>query len=655
MRNDSRNGMGSKTAAYAEGARAKIAVRHQLVDTLFIQPLVFSIVIAVIFGFCVFTAVLSGSEWQQGLTAALGAVLVVRVYSVFRMRPGNGTTYRKAEAVFMASAYGYALLLGAMAFHAIVASQDQLVLVLLVMLALMYGLALTMRYGALPYLAIGQMVLSVGPPLIGFLIRGDVISFVLAGGLAIVMLVTSNMSVITARVFIQSLSTGEASQRIASRMQHLARTDVVTGLANRAGLNHLMVELVMGVPQGGKLALLWLDLDRFKEVNDTMGHPVGDRVLAEVASRLQDCAPADGVVARFGGDEFIMAAHVGDEAGAAVLGEHVLERLRRPIRIEGDRLQIGASIGIALMPDNGSNLDELMQHADLALYDAKVKGRNRCSFFQAEMNSKLCKRREIEADLRQAIERDELTLFFQPIVDLETGRIRSFEALMRWFHPARGEIRPDEFIPVAEESGLIITLGNWITQQAAATCSRWPEHVSVAVNLSPVQIRAPGSALAIRSAIRQAGLDPSRMVLEVTESLFLEDEGGTRAFIDELADDGIRFALDDFGTGYSSLGYIDRYPFSKIKVDRSFVSGKDVGRKSEAIIYAVAELGKQLGMEIVAEGLETAEQVAAVRAAGCTLGQGWHFSKAVPDYVAAMLLAEEDTRLQPGPADRAAG
>jgi EAL domain-containing protein (putative c-di-GMP-specific phosphodiesterase class I) len=213
--------------------------------------------------------------------------------------------------------------------------------------------------------------------------------------------------------------------------------------------------------------------------------------------------------------------------------------------------------------------------------------------------------------------------------------------LVRWFHPEKGELKPDEFIPVAEETGVIVTLGNWITAQAARTAVHWPDDVNLAVNLSPLQIKAPGAALGILSALREAGLDPSRLELEVTESLFLEDEATTGNFIRELSAAGVNFALDDFGTGYSSLGYIDRFPFRKIKVDRSFVSGPSVGRKSDAIIRAVAELGAQLDMEIVAEGLETPEQVAAVRAAGCTLGQGYHFSRAVPDYLAAMLLAQE--------------
>jgi EAL domain-containing protein (putative c-di-GMP-specific phosphodiesterase class I) len=251
------------------------------------------------------------------------------------------------------------------------------------------------------------------------------------------------------------------------------------------------------------------------------------------------------------------------------------------------------------------------------------------------------RRREIEAELRLALQKDELTIFFQPIVDLKTGRIRAFEALVRWFHPEKGELRPDEFIPVAEETGAIITLGNWITAKAAQAAAQWPDDITVAVNLSPVQIKAPGAALGILNALREAKLDPRRLELEITETVLLDHSQNTENFIDELGRAGVKFALDDFGTGYSSLGYLSKYPFGKIKVDRSFVSGINAGKASDAIIRAVSGMGASLGMEIVAEGLETVEQVDAVRAAGCTLGQGYYFSRAVPDYLAAVLLDKE--------------
>lgn len=394
------------------------------------------------------------------------------------------------------------------------------------------------------------------------------------------------------------------------------------------------------------MALFWLDLDRFKEVNDTLGHPIGDKVLAEVARRLRAHAPKKSSVARFGGDEFILAFEIENKLASEHLAGIILDEISRPYRINGERLEIRSSMGIAHMPDDGESVDTLMQSADLALYHAKINGRNQCSFFDASMTRDLVRRREIEAELRAALQRDELSIFFQPIVDLATGKIRTFEALVRWFHPEKGELRPDEFIPVAEETGLIITLGNWITMQAAKACANWPEDVTVAVNLSPLQIKAPGASLGILNALREAGLAPSRLELEVTESVFLEDDESTAGFIRDLTDHGVRFALDDFGTGFSSLSYINKFPFKKIKVDRSFVSGPNVDAKSDAIIRAVVELGSRLEMEIVAEGLETVDQVKVVRRAGCTLGQGYYFSRAVPDYMAAMLLADENDKFR---------
>ena len=365
-------------------------------------------------------------------------------------------------------------------------------------------------------------------------------------------------------------------------MQILARTDVVTGLANRAGLNHMMVESKMNIQPDQQMALIWIDIDRFKEVNDLLGHPIGDKVLAEVAKRLRTVVPEGSTVARFGGDEFVVFGPVSDRMEAERLASEIHIEIMRPLRVDNRSLDVRVSLGVALMPDDAEDIESLMQRSDLALYHAKVAGRSQTSFFTPDMTRDLVRRREIEDELRSAIMRDELSIYFQPIIDLETGNIHTFEALVRWFHPEKGELTPDEFIPVAEETGVIVTLGNWITAQAAKACAQWPEHISVAVNLSPIQIRAPGSALGILNALREAKLDPSRLELEVTESLFIDDSEATAGFIEELSQRGVRFALDDFGTGYSSLGYINKFPFSKIKMDRSFVSGPDVGRKTDA-------------------------------------------------------------------------
>jgi diguanylate cyclase (GGDEF)-like protein len=624
------------------------SVRRILVSTLYTQPS--SLLGGVICG--VLTGVIAASDSRNPLMIVLAIALAIvgtaRVIESFiyanRAHQMPVADVKRRELIYEAGAFTYSTLIGLIAGLAIYLQIDRYVELLALATAIAYGVSVSARNAGRPAIAIGQLCLSVLPSAIAALSIGDIVMFVLAVNL--VLLIPSMVS-ITFNVFNQlrdSIHSAEANAGLADKMQMLARTDVVTGLANRAGLNHELVEALMALPDDRKLTLIWLDLDRFKEVNDTLGHPVGDRVLSEVARRLRSVVPEGALVSRFGGDEFIVAFEVAHRAKAERLAGAVLEAINRPMRLDGERLEIGASLGVAMLPDDGADLDTLMKSADLALYHAKIGGRNQTSFFDSSMNRDLVRRKEIETELRSALRRDELSVFFQPIVDLKTGHIRTFEALVRWFHPEKGELRPDEFIPVAEETGVIITLGNWITAQAAKACARWPENVSIAVNLSPSQIRAPGAALGILNALREAQLDPSRLELEITETVLLDHNENTARFIDELSAAGVRFALDDFGTGYSSLSYINKYPFRKIKVDRSFVSGPDVGKKSDAIIRAVAEMATQLEMDIVAEGLETLDQVRAVGEAGCTLGQGYYFSRAVPDYLAAMLIAQDNPR-----------
>lgn len=617
-------------------------VRRMLVATLYVQPASLAIGAVVTSGAVAVAAHLAQSTWLYVACAALTLIGIVRFISAVVISPErNDTSTSTLEVAYEVGAYSYAIALGLTAAHTIAIGAAGEVQLLVVANVLGYGIGVSARNAGRPAIAIGQLALSCGPIALASFSNGTLAHIAL--GITIVLLFPA-MIAIAGNIFTvlrDSVAAAETSRRLADKMQVLARTDVVTGLANRAGLNHAVNEAMMAVDDDTRIALIWIDLDRFKEVNDLFGHPVGDEVLNEVAKRLQEVAPERATVARFGGDEFVIFTRIEDRKASELLASEIHCEIMRPFRINNERLELRASLGVALLPDNGNDADSLLQGADLALYHAKVNGRAQTCFFDSSMTRDLVRRREIEEELRSAIQRDELSIFFQPIVDLESGRIRTFEALVRWFHPVKGELTPDEFIPVAEETGVIVTLGNWITVQAARVAATWPDDVSVAVNLSPLQIRAPGAALGIKNALREAGLDPRRLELEVTESLFIEDNHATATFIDELSEIGVRFALDDFGTGYSSLGYINTFPLSKIKVDRSFVSGAHVGRKSDAIIRAVAEMGTTLGMDIVAEGLETIDQVQAVRRAGCTLGQGYYFSRAVPDYLAAMLLAQE--------------
>ncbi len=622
-------------------------VRKTLVATLYTQPA--SLAIGAAAG--ILTSLVAASYAQRSeitnAAIALTIVALIRVAMAFVLpRLGNRDT-RKLELLYELGAFSYSLLIGIIAALTVALDAPAVVQMLMVSNAVGYATGIAARNAGRPSIAIGQMMLVFLPLCIALAMHDDLALRVLAASIMLLAPAMVSITLNVFRVLRDSISAAETSSRLADKMQHLARTDVVTGLLNRAGLNHHLIERLAARPEGSKLALFWLDLDRFKEVNDTLGHQMGDKVLAEVGERLRAESPDGAVIGRFGGDEFLIVCTVEDRRQVEAIALALLGEVTRPMRIGDDRLEVASSMGIAMLPDDGSDLDSLMQGADLALYHAKVNGRNQASFFDPSMTRNLVRRREIEAELRLALQRDELSIFFQPIVDLETGRIRAFEALVRWFHPEKGELRPDEFIPVAEETGAIITLGNWITAQAAKAAAQWPDDITVAVNLSPLQIKAPGAALGILNALRDAKLPPHRLELEITETVLLDHSTQTEEFMAELSAAGVRFALDDFGTGYSSLGYLNRYPFGKIKVDRSFVSGDNVGKKSDAIIRAVSEMGSTLGMEIVAEGIETIEQVAAVRAAGCTLGQGYYFSRAVPDYLAGMLLAQEYEKLNP--------
>ncbi len=624
------------------GDRVTARVRRLLVRSLYVQPA--SLMIGALNGVaCSLVAAWISDLQALWICALLITVIAVsRVTAAFGLSPDSeNTSTTLLEVIYEVGAFSYALALGATAALTVWLNATAEVQILMIANALCYGVAVAARNAGRPVIAIGQLTLVCAPIMIASLATLSLAHITL---FVTILLLLPAMASITINIFNtlrDSIASAETSAKLAEKMKIIARTDVVTGLANRAGLNHAMLQTLFATSERDQQALIWIDLDRFKEVNDLLGHPVGDKVLNEVGKRLTAICPEDSTVSRFGGDEFIVFCPIATRKTAEQLASEIHAQIMTPMRIDGDRLEVRASLGVAVYPEDGKDSDTLMQSADLALYHAKIGGRGQTRFFDHSMTRDLVRRREIENELRLALQREELSIFFQPIVDLETGRIRSFEALVRWFHPVKGELRPDEFIPVAEETGVIVTLGNWITAQAARIAATWPDDVTVAVNLSPLQIRAPGAALGIRNALREAGLDPRRLELEVTESLFVEDNHATSAFMQELSELGVRFALDDFGTGYSSLGYINKYPFNKIKVDRSFVSGPNVGRKSDAIIRAVAEMGSTLEMDIVAEGLETIDQVQAVRAAGCTLGQGFYFSRAVPDYLAAMLLAQE--------------
>jgi len=410
-----------------------------------------------------------------------------------------------------------------------------------------------------------------------------------------------------------------------------ATHDALTRLANRVLFQDRLEQAIAVVGRGSEFAVIYLDLDHFKPVNDSFGHPVGDGLLQAVANRLQACVREGDTVARMGGDEFaIIQLAIGQPHHAEVLTSRILAAFRDPFIVKGHRIEVGISMGVAVAPADGTTAETLLRNADIALYLAKTEGRGTARFFEPEMDTRIQLSRTLELDLRNAIARNEFELHYQPLINLVAGRIIGFEALLRWHHPIRGLISPADFIPVAEETGLIATIGEWVLRTACFEAENWSADISVAVNLSPVQFRKGNLVATVREALTASGLRPDRLELEITESVLLQDTAGTLMALHELRSMGIAVALDDFGTGYSSLNYLRSFPFDKIKIDQSFVRDLERSKESMSIIRAVTGLGHSLNIKTTAEGVETLEQLRRLRDEGCTEAQGYLFSHPRP-------------------------
>ena len=415
------------------------------------------------------------------------------------------------------------------------------------------------------------------------------------------------------------------------RAEYLAMHDALTGLPNRVLLLERLDQALASVSRRRDMAaLLLLDLDRFKDVNDTLGHSAGDLLLKEVAARLSACVREVDTVARIGGDEFsIVLMGVNDALDAQRLSQRLIETCRMPFDLAGNEVLVTASIGVALIPTDGSIPDKLMQNADIALYRAKEEGRNASRFFEPEMDARLQRRKAFQRELRLALSRNELELYYQPKISLRNDEVAGVEALVRWNHPERGLVLPGEFIPVAEETGLILPLGEWVLRTACHQAAAWPD-LQVSVNISTVQFRQPELVQIVRDAVQDSGLAPHRLEIEVTESVLIQEPDAAARLLDELKALGVRVAMDDFGTGYSGLGYLQRFHFDKIKVDRSFISAIVVEPTAKAIVRAVINLANSLGMLTCAEGVETDEQLTALRGEGCSEVQGFLLGKPMP-------------------------
>jgi diguanylate cyclase (GGDEF)-like protein/PAS domain S-box-containing protein len=453
------------------------------------------------------------------------------------------------------------------------------------------------------------------------------------------------------------LAVRDISERLTAEktIRDLAHHDGLTGLPNRVLLNERLEHAITRVKRGEMVAAHLLDLDQFKNVNDTLGHPAGDMLLKEVADRLRTVVRETDTIARMGGDEFaVLQFAISEPADATTLAQRIIEVVSEPYTIDGHKVVIGTSVGIAVGPADGVSPDQLMRNADLALYRAKGKGRGMYRFFEPEMDAEMQARRTMEHDLREALAAGEFELYYQPVVNLASNEITGLEALLRWHHPENGMVSPDAFMPLAEAIGFIVPLGQWVLRNACATAAKWPDHITVSVNISPVQFRNPGLVQIVVGALAASGLPAERLELEITETSLLDDSETTLGVLFRLRELGVRIAMDDFGTGYSSLSYLQSFPFDKIKIDRSFIKDIADAVGSVNIVRAVAALAHGLGIATTAEGVETQEQLDTVKTEGCTEMQGFLFSKPLPAHeIELLLLSKRKERTDQDAADAA--
>ena len=431
-----------------------------------------------------------------------------------------------------------------------------------------------------------------------------------------------------------------------AQIEHMAHHDALTDLPNRSALRTHLEQALRYNPRDKLLSVMFLDLDNFKGINDTLGHQIGDELLKIVARRLQSCMRSSDMVARLGGDEFVIVSTSLDKPSeAAALATRIREVLLKQLNLQDNQVTVDTSIGISIYPSDGADADQLLKNADLALYSAKGSGRGTYRFFENEMDARMTERRNLELDLRAGFVNGEFEIHYQPLVNLESGNVTSCEALLRWNSPKRGSVPPQTFITVAEEIGLMPRIGEWVIRTACAEAVKWPDEVTVAVNVSPVQFRSQNLVQIIINALATTRLAPNRLEIEITEALLLEHTEDTLRILNQLHGLGVRIAMDDFGTGYSSLSYLQKFPFDKIKIDQTFIKELSEGSESTAIVRAVTGLAVSLHMITTAEGVETEDQRAIVTELGCTEMQGYLFSAARPaGEILDLLMACEPKR-----------
>lgn len=619
-------------------------VRRSLVESLYASPrsLTIGAVTGVAVGIVIST--LSAPGPIQLVVAVLCLVATLRVISaVFFHRQlvrGTAVASRRWELAYELGAWGYAGLLGLMSFVTLLGSPNTVTHMLSVSMATGYAGGISGRNAGRVQIAIGQVCLTLLPTATGLWMEGSTGYRVLSVAMVMMVLGLAEISSTIHRIVVQALVGKREQSLLAEKFERLARFDSLTGLENRMAMQMRLREIFdANQKRNDAVTILWMDIDRFKEINDSLGHMVGDQLLRGVAERLNEVVQGRGRIARFGGDEFVIICPDMDRVTAAALAQEIIGYFAHGFDLSDNHLQVTASIGYAVAPQDGRDMDELMQHADLALYDAKREGRNRAASFNWSLKERFNRIHEIETGLRRALDGGELKLLYQPIVDLESGHIDACEALLRWDHPVLGPIPPSEFIPIAEGMGMIEAMTGWVLREACTTAVAWPGDVRIAINISPASLKCaelPGNVIA---ALLESGLPARRLELEVTESIFLDNSGQTNSILRELQRIGLRLALDDFGTGYSALSYLRSYRFDTLKIDQSFMAGVSANAEDRAIVRAIGNLARDLKMDTVAEGIETQDQLAHAREAGFTNVQGYLFSRPVTRERVAELIA----------------
>ena len=628
------------------------SVRATLLESLYASPQ--SLIIGAITssGITGIVAYVSGNHWLVVCALAIALVAGIRMIDALK-RPGRAARTRSSkngwaarqEFIYRSGALGYSALLGTFGLLTLVHSDDGVLQLLAVTTTIGYAAGIAGRNAGRPWIALSQLCFASLPLTVGLVVSMQPLKMALAAVIVLFVVAMMDITLQTYGVILKATLVSREKAALAEHHAAVARRDDLTGVANRTAFREQFESRLQALGQGDRrLAIFWIDLDRFKEINDSFGHLAGNALLAGVAQRLDTEFGATGIVARLGGDEFAVICDVVSQTDAVAKGERIIALVEQPVHHDGRALCVGASLGIAVAPSDGIDADTLLKNADLALYRAKESGRGQMRFYEPLMDEKIERTRDLGAEMQGALKRGEFHLMFQPIFDLTGQRILSCETLLRWTNRRYGAISPAEFIPIAEENGLIVVIGDWVIREACRTASDWPKDVTVAVNLSPIQLRSANMPTVIMSALAASGLAADRLELEVTESVLLEDIDASLAALDAINRLDVRTTLDDFGTGYSSLSYLTKFPFQTLKIDRSFITDLEQSPASVAIVQTVIELAAKLGMHTVAEGVETQAQLEQLRRTRCDAVQGFLLAHPMPASMVMTMLAGKDVK-----------